>query len=975
MKKLFKKFLVGAAALVAVLMLSTNTADAYAATEITYREQNEDMDTNLIFLEVGEQIDLRFMGAGPEWRTYESKWITTNEEVASVDKIGLVTAKAPGIVNISYVMNDGGKYYTNGVTIVVSEQYEAITLKVNGEVTDSATLFVGEVAKIEVNNLNTFKSGTYAGKWVSSDESVITIGNSGYITAIADGISILSYEAINLSTGVVLPCDAVIAVVGTGIKDTEGTVEPTPEVTPTDKPEENTPTSTPTVTPSVTPTTTPTTTPEGTVAPGVSTTPTPTPVPANFTITVLGETELQLNFSKAVDYTSSAIAVTQSGVAMEVESVAWNIDNTAAIVKLKEYMHKNTSYTVIANTKTVSVSPKFNVPDTVKLSYTSLGKEGRAFALDGNGTDIVVKLNAKLYSEGMDVTNNYINEGYAEFYVENAGTVNFDFNTDEIRFYEVGEVAKISCKFTYWNNKNEEVVLNGGITAIQSVKAPTYLITEIVNWTLVPVNSSATIDWNNVNQEVVAGSTTEYKIVALIKDSYGYTYATDDRGVANDNIHSIDEYNTPLYTSGLSLYFKGNTGNSENYYSVTPDGNFYAYQMTYSAPINFVYIDDNGKEITFGRANARILKEAMLSTIQFDKANLTLSTGAIPGALDGITNGYVGLTFIDQYGFQWHGDTEIVVSSSNSTVNKAITEGSAGVYYMDGKLYVDAIQLRSVVKTNSVRLTVKDEISKKTATIDVRLDDPAYNKDGSIVVSSWALDDAVTLGITPTEEQVMERRMILPLNIYAISRSTVKVDYISQNVYVQNTNKTTFKADECQEGDYYIYVTGPKGKVINLVDSGLGIAQSATGSSLVLTYGIIDGGRVETLDEGTYTVRVIYIQSNDGTTVKTAKKTTTFTIKNDAPTVAIKSCEKEASYKATDKPTAISLAGEVLTLSVNGQEWTGFNAGFIEDIKYNNYNGRFVINSIVVWVPVDNEGTAYVKATVNCNKTVKVPNN
>lgn len=983
MKKLLRKFLLAGVFALAFTVFSGNTAKAEAAKEMTYREQNETTDTNLVFLKVGEKIDLKFVGAS-DYKSYDQRrWVSTNTKVATVDKTGVITANSEGVTVISYVMNDGGKYISKGCTVVVSKQYEAISLNVNGEKTSQVEMEVGDIVRVEISNYNSFKSGTFYGRWYVADEDVAIVTSTGIVTAVANGSTLLMYEAVDCNTGVTLPCEAILFRVGTGVKDDKVDKEEVkPTVTPTVTPKSTvTPKPTVTLKPTAAPTKAPnqgsSATPTPTPKPDVTVTPTPTPVPASFTVNVIDEKQLVVSYDRSLGLTERSLIVTQGSTSLELEKIEWSADYSYALVTVKDYLYKGTTYNVVSNTRSASVTTQFGVPTDVELTYESLGRKGAAFAMDNNGTDIPVKLGVKLLSNGMDVTNNYLNEGYVEYYVENTDVVNFDFNVDEIRFYEANVLAKISAKYTCWTKNNEEINLRTGIVTLRSTKAPTYLISELLNWTLVPTNSSAKVDWSNVNQTVVAGSGTEYQIIALIRDSYGYTYATDDRGVTSKDIRSISEYGTPLYGHSCFVSFEG--GNSEDYYTVTSNGYVYAYKQTGSAPVILKYTDSEGRTVAFGKVNLRIGKEAVLTKLVATTQDLTLSTGSVSGSLNGVTCDKVGIIPYDQYDKKWTGDMNISITTSNSLVNKELSNGFGGIYYSNGYLYVDAVQLRTIGTMSSIRIAVKDDTTRASVSIDVKLLDPAYDKDGNIVISSWTLGESKTVSNIPSEEQIVRGFMTYPIDIFRISRSNVKVDKVVSNIKLQTSSSMKFDSTNCEEGDFFLYVTGPRGAVVSEVSDTqkYGLHQVATGGCYELVFGSDEGnGKFSTMDPGTYNIQVTYIQSIDENgNARTSKKSLPLTLSSSAPSVIVKGCEAEYSTKVSDAETAKACAASCLTLSVNGEEWIGFNASYITEVKYSAYTGRCVINTVTLWVPVNEDCTAYTLVKLNVNRTVKVPVN
>ena len=119
------------------------------------------------------------------------EFISSNENVATVDSNGVVTALSAGTVTIT--VNIGGKSQDIILTVVV--ETESITVK-DSEV----TLNVGETADIEVTVLPVEATDiiTYA----SSDDSVATVDSNGKITAMGEGTATITVTSGSMSATV-----------------------------------------------------------------------------------------------------------------------------------------------------------------------------------------------------------------------------------------------------------------------------------------------------------------------------------------------------------------------------------------------------------------------------------------------------------------------------------------------------------------------------------------------------------------------------------------------------------------------------------------------------------------------------------------------------------------------------------------------------------------------------------------------------
>jgi gliding motility-associated-like protein len=103
-------------------------------------------------------------------------WISSNTAVATVDNIGVVTAVSPGTSIITYTNNNGCQ--------------QTATVTINGLPAITGTLNTCINATTALNG-----SGTAAAvnPWVSSNTAVATVNNTGLVTGVSAGTSIITY--------------------------------------------------------------------------------------------------------------------------------------------------------------------------------------------------------------------------------------------------------------------------------------------------------------------------------------------------------------------------------------------------------------------------------------------------------------------------------------------------------------------------------------------------------------------------------------------------------------------------------------------------------------------------------------------------------------------------------------------------------------------------------------------------------------
>lgn len=200
--KFFSTFLV----LVAMVTTVTpKTVESYATTEFTYAEQDSKQQVTQLELQPNATKDLCFIGV-PDYYDYTCTWTSSNEEVATVDQWGVITAKAQGTTEIKLMIGDGSSYTSEPVVVtVISMNLTA------GNSTNKAMNFV-ELKKETTLDLNFYgvtdwsdRKDAYLTEWLTSDASVVEVDQSnGMVTAVAEGTSILIFQIYDMEKDVLL---------------------------------------------------------------------------------------------------------------------------------------------------------------------------------------------------------------------------------------------------------------------------------------------------------------------------------------------------------------------------------------------------------------------------------------------------------------------------------------------------------------------------------------------------------------------------------------------------------------------------------------------------------------------------------------------------------------------------------------------------------------------------------------------------
>ncbi|GAB6394880.1 MAG: Ig-like domain-containing protein [Bacteroidales bacterium] len=130
---------------------------------------------------------------------YETAWESSDEEVATVDETGLVTAVAEGEATIYLSVITADSAYTAELTLTVTEEPVTPVEPVVPEITEvaiagatdslavEATLLLEAVVTVEGEG-----EVDYEVEWASSDEEVATVNETGLVTGVADGEAVIT---------------------------------------------------------------------------------------------------------------------------------------------------------------------------------------------------------------------------------------------------------------------------------------------------------------------------------------------------------------------------------------------------------------------------------------------------------------------------------------------------------------------------------------------------------------------------------------------------------------------------------------------------------------------------------------------------------------------------------------------------------------------------------------------------------------
>ncbi len=109
MRKIYQNSVVGIILAMVVTTIASGTNTAIAANELRIVAQESTSKSDSItqlYLEVGGKQDLKFLGAPSTWKKLNPTWTSSNKNIATVDKNGVVTGIAVGKATITFSLSN-----------------------------------------------------------------------------------------------------------------------------------------------------------------------------------------------------------------------------------------------------------------------------------------------------------------------------------------------------------------------------------------------------------------------------------------------------------------------------------------------------------------------------------------------------------------------------------------------------------------------------------------------------------------------------------------------------------------------------------------------------------------------------------------------------------------------------------------------------------------------------------------------------
>ncbi len=974
MRKQLRKIALAVVFTMAATMFAPASQTALAAKTFSYAEQKTGEQVTSLFMERGEKVDLKFMGIS-DYKNYKLKWISSNEKVAVVDSSGIITALTNGTATIQLKVGDGKNYTSTGVVVHVGKQQEVtIGTAAKAEI-KSYTLEVGKSVVLRANGLSDNVGGRYTFAWSSTDTSVAKISNNGILTAEAPGLTVIQLTAKKTANGEELKATPIAVLV-----TTSGTSAPVATATPT-----------PTTKPNATVTPTPT------VKPNANATPTPVIANGSYSVTVSSDKSVILTFPSKVSYTASDIELSEVLVANGEDILIKQDIKSAELDETGKKLTITTESPLITSKYNIKVGTSdsgrtfpvsLGVPNRMEVVYKCLGREGTAYAYDDEaGIDVPVSLEYRLYYGNIDVTESYRDSGYVTFdLVSPTNSEYVMLEGEQLYFYKSKMSAVVNGTYTYYTESGAEKELKGAANIV-SREIGDYAITHVVKWTIIDeTDNNATIDWDSPVTKVVAGKE-NYKVVALLADSYGYYYSTDPRGAdKSKNIYSIDDDETLFTMKGYSYSF--DTSNADDFY-IEGTGELYPYQAESRAA---VYITlHNPDEWTSGERKLgawqfTIQEKSKLTSIKLKQSSVTLLSSA--NDEERFCTAQIPVLLYDQYNYEWKGDANLSVSSSVPAIENAI--GSiASVEQVNGEgdwvLKVDGRGLAGINKTQAT-LYVTDLNTNKRATISVQVKNPADKNTGIITVNNWAVgmkEREITFGDGSKDEY----NAVAEVEIYQVSKNgNYNVGFIDNrstdeygfNNTIHLLTKNNTIPSNAQPGDVYVYVTGPNAKPATIAasSSDLGVYQDPASGRIFVNVTQFSGESLTCLAEGKYTVRVTKIGKNGSK----SPKSTDFTVVDKTKDVTIagyNGYRTSQVVSGTSDDTIKDIVLELFKFKLGGAEWNTITRKMITKVTYSEpVNNKIRITEIEFAVPADGKSESdvvtYQKKLTGLNVSVTI---
>lgn len=212
MKSFFRKM----AFVMTLAMIVSLTAPAewvYAAEGGIALQGKKNVVTEYELKMAGDTVDFCFLGAPADWKS-TFQWTTSNPEVATVNKAGVVTAVSTGTATITITAGANADYVHTVTVTVYNMQITAGTSAKNAM--EMAELKKGQTIDLNFYGVTDWSSrkNVYLREWVSSNPDVVSVDETlGVITAKKAGTAVLVFYLYDMDKDVLFSAEPVTVIV------------------------------------------------------------------------------------------------------------------------------------------------------------------------------------------------------------------------------------------------------------------------------------------------------------------------------------------------------------------------------------------------------------------------------------------------------------------------------------------------------------------------------------------------------------------------------------------------------------------------------------------------------------------------------------------------------------------------------------------------------------------------------------------
>ncbi len=341
--------------------------------------------------------------------------------------------------------------------------------------------------------------------------------------------------------------------------------------------------------------------------------------------------------------------------------------------------------------------------------------------------DQVSKLNVKIYSGAIELTNVYKSkyEISYEFVGTEAEHIDLDGDDGEIVCNDKG-AAVITAVLSYEDEEGEDkTVANVMPATVTPVNVPAYEIVSVADWA---IYKSGDFSWSN--KSVPAGDD-DYQLVVKLVDSYGNSWVNHEKAAESWNkVFLIDEENEDLafVKNGYSIkFFSTNTDK----YLVDEDGEVATYEKAKATIYVSLYKDTEDEDDVFVKNiyafTLDITGAREIDSFKNDGSKVELVVDAMVEWENEFTTKKYNYSLLDQYGADWTGDADFEITTSPEVAEGCGWEDNAG------HIFIDANELiKEIGKKTSVKFTITETNSKEKMTFTVSLKKPDWVGDKEV---------------------------------------------------------------------------------------------------------------------------------------------------------------------------------------------------------------------------------------------------